>query len=344
MSDIPKEGRVCAHCGLKETNLKRCCNETYYCNTTCQKGDRKKHKAICTKAVTSNKKRIVGSDRRVEPSRSLAVDDDYDSFAEEESDLDLETYECPPRNDCPVCMDMLPTDNRKIEYMACCGKLLCQACSLDYATNSIERGVDADTFSRCVFCRQNRPNRSEMVALLEAASEKRDGHAIYLLALGYEYGQYDLPINYQKAVELYHQATKLGNANAAHTLGSSYMKGDIVSMDKKKAKRLLCRAAKGGSVGSLHQLGCMKFKEMQNGGEKSSDFLSYLIVAAELGWKDSIDQLKLFHDYGLVSRDEYECTLRKYLDAVKKEQTPSRDKTVARINEERAEMNQRPIG
>ncbi len=212
----------------------------------------------------------------------------------------------------------MPTDNRKIEYMICCGKYLCRACSIDHGTNSIMRGVDVDTWAKCVFCRGSRDVGIEQ---WKAAAKRGDGEGMFHLARNYEYGANGFPMNYQKAVELYHEATKLGNANAAHTLGSSYMAGDIVRMDKEKAKRLLCRAAKGGSIGSLHQLGCMKFREGNN-----LDFLSYFFKAAALGWKDSLDTIKRLHDSGLVCEEDYRLTLNDYRGVVKEEQSTSRDK------------------
>ncbi|KAL7526563.1 hypothetical protein ACHAXR_001545 [Thalassiosira sp. AJA248-18] len=159
---------------------------------------------------------------------------------------------------------------------------------------------------------------------------------MFLLATNYEYGLSGLPMNYQKAVELYHRAARLGSADAAHTLGSSYMAGDIVGMDKKKARRLLSRAARGGSIGSLHQLGCMKFQD------EEVDFLGYLFTAADLGWKDSMNQLKSLHEYGIVSEEHYKITLKNHLEALRKEQSESRDKMV-RIDEERAQRNERPL-
>ena len=182
---------------------------------------------------------------------------------------------------------------------------------------------------------------TEILKLLEAGgTERKDASAFFLLAQAYENGQYGLPINYQKAFDMYYQSTKLGYASAAHSLGYSYMAGDIVRVDKKRARRLFSKAAKGGTLGSLHQLGVMKLKD----GEMNLDFLAYFFTAAELGWKDSIDQIKRLHDCGLVSEEDYKLTLKSYLDAVKKEQSASRDKVVARINEERALKNERPIG
>ena len=76
---------------------------------------------------------------------------------------------------------------------------------------------------------------------------------------------------------------------------------------------------------------------------RNLDFLQYFFTAAELGWKDSLDQIKGLRDYGLVSEEEYKCAHESYLDALKKEQSVSRNEVVARINEERAQRNERPI-
>ena len=208
MSNTDEEaaGRICANCGSTDGKLRRCCGQVFYCNVACQKKHRKVHKSLCENTSFSNKKKGGTNDKKknnlavglrgVGMSKALAMDDGYDSFREEESEIDLENYEPPPRGDCPLCMCPMPTDKRKIEHMLCCGKQLCQACSLDHATNSIQRGVDEDTWSKCVFCRGSREYTSEQ---WEAAVKRGDGEGIFLLATSYENGQNGFPINYQKA-------------------------------------------------------------------------------------------------------------------------------------------------
>ena len=44
-----------------------------------------------------------------------------------------------------------------------------------------------------------------------------------------------------------------------------------------------------------------------------------------------------------MSEEEYKYAHESYLDALKKEQSVSRNEVVARINEERAQRNERPI-
>lgn len=44
-----------------------------------------------------------------------------------------------------------------------------------------------------------------------------------------------------------------------------------------------------------------------------------------------------------MSEEEFKCAQERYLDALKKEQSVSRNEVVARINEESAQRNERPI-
>ncbi|KAL7551818.1 hypothetical protein ACHAWF_015012 [Thalassiosira exigua] len=305
--------------------LRRCCGETRYCGVACQKKHRKVHKAECQNTNFCERKKNASALVAAGTSMQLAADDGCESFGGEEPGIDLDTFRLPPQDECPLCMFPLPVDHRASEYMICCGKRLCLACSMDHAKNSIERGVDNDIWSRCV-----RSGKKTIEKLLCNVEERGGGNAAFLLASGYENGLYGLPVNYQKAVGFYHRATKLGSADAAHTLGSSYMSGDIVRMDKQKARRLLTRAAKGGNLGSLHQLGRMEYRDLNN-EEPSLKYLGYFRAAAEGGWKDSMDQIKIFLELGLVDEDEYRSMVKSYVDALRKETSSSR----LRFNERR---------
>ncbi len=98
-------GRVCANCGSSDGKLRRCCGAIFYCDVACQKKHRKVHKLMCQNTSSSNKKKRNASDKtkaatdlfHVGVSKALAVDDGYDSFRDEESEIDLVSYEPPPR-------------------------------------------------------------------------------------------------------------------------------------------------------------------------------------------------------------------------------------------------------
>ena len=116
---------------------------------------------------------------------------------------------------------------------------------------------------------------------MNVANEGKDANAFYLLAQAYENGQNSLPINYQKAFDMYYQSMKLGNASAAHSFRYSYMHGDIVRVDKKLARHFLSKAAKSGILGSLHLLGVMKLKE--GSMNRNLDFYSTFSLQRSLG-------------------------------------------------------------
>ena len=106
-----------------------------------------------SKNKKSDCKRKIDELFAVGESKALAVDDDYDLLIGEESGLDMDNYKLPPLDDCPLCAYPMPIDSRKIDYMPCCGKTVCLACSWDYGKKSVERGVSVDTWTKCVFCR-----------------------------------------------------------------------------------------------------------------------------------------------------------------------------------------------
>ena len=85
-------GVTCAACGKADFNLKACssCKLVKYCNVDCQRAHRSNHTKAC-------KKKAEFIDEKL--------------FAEP-----------PPREDCPICMIMVPCDEEESVYKSCCGK------------------------------------------------------------------------------------------------------------------------------------------------------------------------------------------------------------------------------
>ena len=109
-----------------------------------------KHDPQTVQRPTLGKRRasVADGDFAVGTSTALAADGDYDAFSDEESDVELERLEFPPQEDCPMCMVPLSRNNNHTEYMTCCSKVLCRACSLGHAVTFLERGVKEDSFTR----------------------------------------------------------------------------------------------------------------------------------------------------------------------------------------------------
>lgn len=87
----------CAACERKAGDLKTCvaCKEVKYCNATCQKSHRSKHKKKCRK-------------------RAAELHDEA-------------LFKQPPKEECPICFLSLPHPKHTM-YMVCCGKTLCNGC------------------------------------------------------------------------------------------------------------------------------------------------------------------------------------------------------------------------
>ena len=102
--DMPPD--ICANCGKREdsrnNSLKTCtaCKLVKYCSRECQIAHRPQHKKECKKR------------------------------AKELHDIELFKHPPPQYEDCPICFLRMPSLMSGIIYMPCCGKNVCNACSL----------------------------------------------------------------------------------------------------------------------------------------------------------------------------------------------------------------------
>mgnify|MGYP000938486791 CR=1 FL=1 len=135
---------------------------------------------------------------------------------------------------------------------------------------------------------------------------------------------YGLPQDLSKANELWRKAADLGCAGACLSLGISYRNGRGVEMDKKKAKHYYELAAMNGSVKARYNVGCIEGKAGNNHRAKK-----HFILAARAGDKHSLDNVKASFVHGIVTKDEYENTLRAYHKIHDEMKSDMRDKALA---------------
>ena len=205
--------------------------------------------------------------------------------------------EHPPTDDCPICFLPLPLDFSRMHFESCCGKTICSGCI--YLMNG---GKDL-----CAFCREPKPTFEEVVQRTKRLIEANNADAFHQLAYYYHDGDYGMPQDMTKANELWLRAGELGCAVAYFKLGNSYQYGEGVEVDKKKAKYYWEPAAMDGSVNARHNLGCMEFE----GGNYHRAY-KHFILAAQAGYKMSLDQVKQGFMNDIVMKDEYANTLRAY--------------------------------
>ena len=287
---------VCANCGKGEEasiNLKSCvaCKLVKYCNRDCQIAHRPQHKKECKKR------------------------------AKELHDEKL-FKQPPPLEDCPICMIRLPNIDSEQTYMPCCGKIICTGCVHAFRSRATKREHDV-----CPFCRTPpTPHCEEVIKRYEDRVLLNDATATCNLGAFYSEGMYRLPQNYAKALELWHRAGELGNADAYYNIGSAYELGDGVEVDEKKGIHYWELAAMGGNVNARHNLGCLE--ENLGNVERA---LKHYVIAARDGDPDALENIKSIYMDGNrdTTKDDYTTALRyyqAYLDEIKSDQ---RDRVAA---------------
>mmetsp|Transcript_25543 Transcript_25543/g.43382 ORF Transcript_25543/g.43382 Transcript_25543/m.43382 type:complete len:135 (-) Transcript_25543:15-419(-) len=124
----------------------------------------------------------------------------------------------------------------------------------------------------------------------------------------------------------------LGDAEAHCQLANSYMIGQGVAVDMKKAFYHLEEAAILGSVTARYALGVIK--ESGRGG-KTERAVKHFIIGANLGCDKSLKCLKEAYAKGLVKKEDLAAALRTHQAAVDATKSPQRDAAeLAEKNEE----------
>eukprot|EP00956_Cyclotella_meneghiniana_P042774 scaffold249315_cov39-Cyclotella_meneghiniana.AAC.2 len=276
----------CAACGKADVSLKSCkaCKLVKYCGVECQVAHRPLHKKAC---------RIKAAEL-----------------------FDAQLFAQPrPREDCPICMRMLPVENDACGYHSCCGKIICAGCVF-----SLSR-----TQYRCPFC--NAPNVKDEdwnKRLFERIEKYNDPFAINTMGSNYETGHSGFPVDHTKAVEHYERASELGCAVAHYNLGNSYRVGRGVDKDRKKATHHYQIAAMMGNDQARHNLGAM---EWENGQHVRA--MRHFMIAAKFGCHESLEMVKIGFTKCIVTKEDFENTLRCYQASHDEVRSEDRDRAKA---------------
>ena len=145
-----------------------------------------------------------------------------------------------------------------------------------------------------------------------------DANALNNMGTFYGKGEYGLPQNYAKALELWHKAGELGYTNAYYKIANAHYFGRGMKIDKKKAIHYYELAAKGGHEMARHNLGA--FEEQEGNHHRA---LKHFNIAVEDGERNSLKAIKELYMDGLATKEDYAKALRAYqayLDEIKSEQ------------------------
>lgn len=279
----------CAACGKDGDGLKACtaCKLVRYCNVACQKAHRSLHKKECKRRAAEIFDEALFKDP-------------------------------PPREDCPICFIPLPRAE-DTSYQVCCGKLVCSGCVYSMLETASTDGPPPPI--NCPFCRAPEATSDEKeIKRIKMRMKANDFGAFHHLACEYEHGNTGLSQDSEKALELWLRAAKLGSSMAHHSLSSVYYERD----DVKKSTYHTELAAMGGVVEARYNLG-----HQESVAGNFNRAMKHFMIAARAGNKDSMNVIRdqgSLQERGLVTKEDYEKTLRAYEDSLAGMRSEQRDR------------------
>jgi TPR repeat protein len=195
------------------------------------------------------------------------------------------------------------------KYYSCCGKSICGGC--------VHSFVKSGNIGKCPFCNSDRDKTdNKIVEEMMKRVEANDAGAINVLASHYYHGKLGLLQDWEKALELWKQAAKLGSIQAHYSLGNEYGKGGYL----KKAKIHYEAAAMAGHEAARCNLGLM---EAQSGNMERA--VKHWIIAASAGSFSAMHNLLVALKRGVVSRQLIDSTLSAYNNSCVEMRSEARD-------------------
>ena len=277
-----KPKKMCSKCGKESDTLMKCraCKCVWYCDKDCQNRHWKEHKKECKQIKKELDKRggklDVGSELDLGPLPDL-----------------------PPRDECPICLQLLPLHDNLQTYSACCGKVICGGCDLQHNAKS-------GGSRTCAFCRVPIPTSDKAaLAQLRKRAKINDPRAICNLAMNYGFGDLELPLDQAKCIALLRQSAGIGFPPARYRLGAFYHYGMMgLQRNEVEAVKYYKEAAEGGVLHATHNLGLM---EHMNGNNVAA--MRHWRLSASGGYRRSIEKLIACFGVGLLHHGDLVETL-----------------------------------
>ena len=280
----------CASCGAAEVDdveLTECdgCDLVRYCSDECREDHRTEHETKCKERA-----------------------------AELRDELLFKQLESTHVGDCPICCLPLPIDHNKSSFYTCCGKAICDGCA--HADDTRQWEENRQQLTSCPFCRHIIPETDEESNknIAKRAKANDPGALTQMGKIRCDEGDFDA------AYEYFTKAAELGDANAHYNLSIMYREGEGVEKDEKKQVYHFEEAAVRGHPDARHFLGRY---EVMNG--RSDRAVKHFIIAANLGYNNSIKALKECYKHKVISKDCFAAALRAHHAAVKATKSPQRD-------------------
>ncbi len=214
--------------------------------------------------------------------------------------------------ECPICCLPLSIDKNKCGYNACCSKYICNGC--DHANQ--KREIEAGLEHRCAFCREPL-SKTQKESFKRATKRIKNNDPVAMQQMGLKRRQEG---DYKSALKYYTKAAQLGDAYSHYQLSVMYHEGEGVEKDMKKYIYHSEEAAIGGHPEARHNLGIV---EWNNGRYERA--VKHSIIAANLGYHDSLKVLRQLHADGYARKEDYANALRAYQATVAATKSSQRD-------------------
>ena len=206
--------------------------------------------------------------------------------------------------------------------MPCCCKFICHGCQ--YA--NLLREMTGKLQQKCVFCRcPTQLSKEEQLRYIQKRVEANDPVAMCYMGLVYRNEG-----DYKKAFGYWTEAVELGDMDAHYNLSLMYSHGEGVEKDDKKELYHLEEAAIGGHVLARHNIGF--FEESKRRPFRA---IRHYIIAAKMGYDDSLGVLKEFAEEGMVSKEDLTSAIRGHQAAVDATKSPQRETAAAIFSQQR---------
>ena len=296
--------KKCSACGKESDKLMKCrdCKCVWYCDAACQKRHWKEHKKECKRI----KKELAKRGGKLD----LGTEEDLGPLPD-----------LPPREECPICMRVLPLHESLHRYFVCCGKAICCGCNLQHEMKSGGRPT-------CAFCREpvSKP-RKKTLAQLRKRVEGNDPLAMHCFAMHSGFGSIGLPVDQAKCIGLLHQAADLGFPTAQYQLGNFHDTGAMgLEENQGEALNHWKEAAEGGHLIARHNLGCI---EGANGNRPAA--IRHLRLSASGGMRMSIDRVIVCFQRGVLRHGDLAETLQAFYLARAELKSENRDQYIEHL-------------
>ena len=227
----------------------------------------------------------------------------------------------PQREECPICMRVLPVHSMLQTYSECCGKTVCGGCERQHQMKNNGQALP----HMCAFCRTVAPRSDEEdLAQLRKRVELKDPDALLNMAMDYGDGGFGLPVDHAKCIELLREAADLGHPPAQCQLGNFYRNGGMgLEQNKKEAQKNYEQAAEGGDLDARHNLACA---EKEAGNEVAA--MRHCRLAASGGYRDAMDGLVSAFENGLLRHGDLAETLQAFYRSRDEMKSEGRDQYI----------------